>query len=630
MCNDIEELSLEEIMSQKDSLIGQKYFIFKIYEYIKNSNHTLQNKRWESLRALLVDCIDIQEEINTTSGENERQHKSLKYVMDALIFYCNNNPLTKYIKINREINYLIKQIDISGKNDGDKEGKDTRDFIAIYNSIKSFLKRLERINISSLHIDIMKDNNLSFKEIDNLLDSFMSELLYDGYSIKYLENWYIDNIHNEIKGKELNKEDIENILDKFRVLSCEKKENYVILNSWIPKELRDVILETGKDKIKVKYDYEILKELPDNIENNFSKSPDNLSLKVKIISCDEYSAISIAKDNLENYFELFKEINGYTKSNVCNSRNFIVSNDDLVWNPIIREEGDSPELKIYKNIDSRETEDIKDFNKLRLKLSEQDIDSFDISVLERVLGITKNTSELSKENRLLNLWSALEYVLTFYHRNSIIERARQVIPKVISIYYIKEKMNTLWERLKIFRTSKNLSEELKDFFSECSSQDNSNKYNKEAFIKYIADRKKAEKLYMSVTNVIIQREIAELNSLLDIKKAKDGTTKRIIIENHRKIDNDLNRIYRIRNKIVHSGSNIPENIDIITIRLFKYINGLMRTLIHYINLNNTLTISEILYSITQTYAWYISILDEKNKDKEINVQDIGSPMYLYL
>lgn len=69
----------------------------------------------------------------------------------------------------------------------------------------------------------MKDNNLSFKEIDNLLDSFMSELLYNGYSIKYLENWYIDNIHNEIKGKELNKEDIENILDKFRALSCEKK-----------------------------------------------------------------------------------------------------------------------------------------------------------------------------------------------------------------------------------------------------------------------------------------------------------------------------------------------------------------------------------------------------------------------
>lgn len=398
----------------------------------------------------------------------------------------------------------------------------------------------------------------------------------------------------------------------------------------MPKELRDGILETGKDKIKVKYDYEVLKELPDNIENNFSKSTDNLSLKVKIISCDEYSAINIAKDNLENYFELFKEINGYTRTNVCNSRNFIVSNDDLVWNPIIREEGDSPELKIYKNIDSRETEDIKNFNKLRLELSEQDIDSFDISVLERVLGITKNTSELSKENRLLNLWSALEYILTFYNRNSIIERARQVIPKVISIYYIKEKMNTLWERLKIFRNSKNLSEELKNFFGECSSQDNNNKYNKEAFIKYIADRKKAEKLYMSVTNVIIQREIAELNSLLDIKKAKDGTTQRIIIENHKKIDNDLNRIYRIRNKIVHSGSNIPKNIDIIAIRLFKYINGLMRTLIHYINLNNTLTISEILYSITQTYAWYISILDEKNKDKEINVQDIGSPMYLYL
>lgn len=115
MCNAIEELSLEEIMSQKDRLIGQKYFVFKIYEYIKNSNHTLQNKRWESLRALLVDCIDIQEEINTTYGENERQHKSLKYVMDALIFYCNSNPLTDHIKINREISYLIKQINISGK-----------------------------------------------------------------------------------------------------------------------------------------------------------------------------------------------------------------------------------------------------------------------------------------------------------------------------------------------------------------------------------------------------------------------------------------------------------------------------------------------------------------------------------
>lgn len=624
---DNEELSLEELMTKKDDLIGKKYFIFKINEYIKNVNYTLQNKRWESLRALLTDCIDIQEDLNTTLGDGERQRISLKYVMDALVFYCKHNPLSSHNKIKREINHLINQIDVSVKdNKEEKENKDKRDFIAIYNSIKSFLKILEKNNISSLHIDIIKNNKLSFKEIDNLLDSFISELLYDGYSVKYLENWYSENILNEVKTKELNKQEIENILEKFTTLSCTKKEHYVILNSWIPKELTENINNKEDNKLKIKYNYEVLTELPNGVTGEFSKSKESFNLKVKIISCDEYSAIDIARDNLENYFKLFKQSNGYTKKDVCNSRIFFVSKDNLEWNRIIRENGDSPELKIYKSIDSRETEDIKDFNRLRISLSEQEIDSFDISVLERVLGITNSTSELSKENRLLNLWSALEYTLTFYNKNSIIERSRQIIPKVISIYYIKEKMNILWERFKGLRYN---NKEIQEFFDECSSKENPNKYDKEIFINYIADKQKAIRIYESVTNDIIKREIAELNSLLDIKKANDGTTQKIIIENHDKIQHDLNRIYRIRNKIVHSGSNIPENVDIITIRLFKYINGLMRTLIHYINLNNNLTISEILYSITQTYEWYISILSKKNND-EISIQDIGSPKYLYL
>lgn len=622
MCNNLDTLDLEDIMSQEDSLIGQKYFIFKIKEYIENRNYTLQNKRWESLRALLSDCIHIQEEINTTTSDSDRQRISLKYVMEGLVFYCNCNPLTKHKSIKREINYLIKQI----KNDGDKDRKDNRDFIAIYNSMKSFLKRLELINISSLHIDIIKSTKLKFKEIDNLLDSFMSELLYDGYSIKYLKNWYKENVTDEIQGKELNDINIEIILDKFRNLSCKKEENYVILNSWIPKELREYVEENKTSKIKIKYDYEILHTLPDDIDiekTNFSKSSENYTLKVKIIACDKYSAINIATDNLENYFELFKQNN----KNICNRRNFFISKDNSKWEKVTIEDGDSLELKIYDNKDKREKEDIQDFNSLRIKLSQQGIDSFDISVLERVLGITKNCSKLSKENRLLNLWSALEYILTFYSKNSIIEKARQIIPKVISIYYIKEKMNILWDRLKKIKKNTIIDE----FFKECSLKENKDKYNKEVFINYIANTEKAKKLYEAVTNVIVQREIAELNSLLDINKAEDGSTQKIIIENHDKIQNDLNRIYRIRNKIVHSGSNIPENIDIITIRLFKYINGLMRTLIHYINLNNKLTISEILYSIIHTYEWYISILSNKNKENgKITAQEIASPMYLYL
>lgn len=120
------------------------------------------------------------------------------------------------------------------------------------------------------------------------------------------------------------------------------------------------------------------------------------------------------------------------------------------------------------------------------------------------------------------------------------------------------------------------------------------------------------------------------------------------IENlHELIEHDLTRIYRVRNKLVHSNNNILfNNIDIFTIRLNKYINSLIGTIIHYLKRRPDLQISEVLNSIHETYEWYKNFLKSesektkaikkaKEEGKEtgkisIDIKTASFPPYLYM
>ncbi|MDF9840749.1 MULTISPECIES: hypothetical protein [unclassified Paenibacillus] len=611
------ETMMEENMSaQERKLVSQKYFIYRINEYFKNNHHILQEKRCDSVRAMLCDCLDIHDEINKNKGDVTKLEIALNYLYKAIIYRIEENPLSKHPFLLKDFNNLIKKL---------KEEK--RNHVAEFSFISSLLKKIKNKDIITFHIDIIKDvDKLSFSQVDELLDSLVNELLYEGYSLSFLDEWCVENILKAPEIKDLNERNLAILLGKFQEVSCKSNKYSVILNSWLPKEL----FEELSTKTTIKINDFVFSEFNKNEmvikEHNkhFINSENYYFLKTETIACDKYKAIEKSKNTLDEFLRMYKFFEGNSRTNQMICLHVLVKQEGENANWEKPRPANTDYSRIIKEMDSREKEDIRDFITLRDELRNKNIQSNDLLVIQRALDLIGTSSEQSMENRLLNIWSALEYLLTFYSRTSIIEKARQIIPKVICLYYIKDKMNKLWEKILLFKEKHT---QINAIYTICVDTEKEDKYDKINFPSYLANTEKAQESYNALSfNITMQREVAELNFLLN----KAGGTKTIITNTYTKIEHDLNRIYRIRNKLVHSGSNLNTNIDIYTGRIYRYVNCLLGTLIYHIKRSPELTITEILYSIDSTYEWYIEFLKEHENQPVANIRELSSPPYLYL
>lgn len=599
---------------------GQVYFIFKLNEYFKNYYRVLQNNRCDSLRGMLRECVVIQNEINENRGDVSRLEKSLDSQFRGLLFWHKNNPLFTHDFFHKPMQTLSSKI--SNKSDKSEKG----DKIAISNHISSFYKRLIKVDIISMHIDIIQEQELTFTQVDSLLNSLVSELLLEGYSLKYLEEWYSENVFKSTEIKELNNTNVGKLLNILKSMTSNSQRFSIILNSWLPQQFKT---EFEKEIINNdKFEHIIINNKDDykipEIETTFTQKNECGYFLTKVQAVDKYKAIEIAKIAVENLLEVYRQLYN-SNSKVIVGAYCFVSNDNVSW---LKERIDTNNPIISKKIDSREKEDIIEFIQLRNKIRKEKIDTSDIAILERVLVTINKSTELSLENRLLNMWSCLEYLLAFYHQNSIISKVVEIIPKTLCLYAVKDKMNVLWDRLvhlKEYSKDVELNLQIDLLFEICGDETRPKKYNTRHFSEYLMKGKESEKLYEALNKkIVIQRDMAELHCILD----KPNTLADSIKNMHEMISHDLARIYRIRNKLVHSGSDIPDNMEVVISRLNRYITCLMASLIYYMSRTPEVTITEILCSIAQTYEVYLNLLSDKENKPDI--KEVVTPYYLFL
>jgi hypothetical protein len=602
---------------EEKKLNAQKYFINKLLEYFKNSYGILQNKRYDSLIAMFEEIIDIQDEINKSKVDTSHLLKSLDNVLAAFKYQWFKHPLVSHKSINRDLNSIINRIKTENDNDY---------YITIYNLITSMKKKLNKQEIVKLYIDVLKKDTLSYGEVDKLLDSFVSELLFQGYSLRYLEEWYGREIEEIIKGENLESNRIEAALNRLNDLACNANVFYVIFPCNLPKDLLMELDEYKEIRINNLIVYSD-NNLSSDVKEKIKLDERLIYLSAESIASDKYKAIEILKNSMESYAEIYKILNQSSKPIINEKTVFYISSDKDNWDKVILED------IIYTNnkmvsISRRERNDIQDLIMLRRSLNATGKSYSDISIIERTLEITKNALVLSSGNKFLNIWSGLEYLSTFYYKDKIIERTRSIIPKVISLHYIRNKINILWDRIQHYKYVSSL-EFVKYCIDECSIKDNQSEYDIVKFTSFLVDKDNAIKLCKDFSqNIIIQREIAELNGFLQNKEDMTSTAIKDINE---LVKQDLNRIYRLRNKLVHSGSNIPENIDVFTYRLYKYVNSLLSVLINCIRKNPQVTITEILYSIVDTHDWYIEYLSNYEKSNcSDSLEELVSPQYFYM
>ncbi|EOU2102044.1 hypothetical protein C0L85_12915 [Clostridium perfringens] len=590
---------------------SKKYFLYAFKRHIGNENKILYKKFLPSIREVLLDYIDIYEDVNKNI-ENKKLQNAKNDIIKSSIFFIEKSIFYTQGVYKEELDLLIDDMKNIQSNSLDSVGE-----IRTYNKCKAIIKKISNNNLYTNLSDIAKQLK-SFSEVDRNIECMISEMLYDGYSLKYIGNWYTANIGKDLMN--LDNDSIDVLIDKFKEFHIDEKEYkyYITIKS-------NKILE---DKIYLDYNIAMKKEEYESIalinevdgkdaKSYLSQGQINFLYSTVIKSRDYYKGLELLIDSLNSYIQMI---------NYLDEENEITINDKIV---VKIDDGKYEKLRkvIYDDVilfnksEIKELEDIKDFMKYREKLYSMKVGYDQVANIQRAINIIKGQQYQTKENRLINLWSVLEYMLTFHNGNNIISKVKDIVPKVYCLYLIKDKINIFWNILYKYKSSS--YESVDNMINFCKSDVDEYRYDLNKFIKYL--NSKGEKIVNDFEfNDLLKRSILEIGSLFFDKKLRLSYLK----DKYEEIEMDLVRIYRDRNILIHSGRRGIRNINYKTLRLYQYNNNILSVIIYYKNKTPMLTIEEILNSIEYTYNKYLKECEKKLSNDEL--VNICRPKYLFI
>ncbi|MCE5221184.1 MAG: hypothetical protein LLF98_07930 [Clostridium sp.] len=646
----------------KDKNTAYEYFILSIQEHFKDEHYRLENRKVDSLRRLLSEYINLEQEIKSNIVDKDKLQKSKKALNNTIIFYFEKTLFKKNESFSNDIVSLLKLMKSENKSDKDNqnESEKTNSSIkkeeCIYYSISALNKKISKINILNFWIDIILEKVSSFEEVDKVMDCYISELLYEGYSLKYLQEWWMDSF-KEILNK---KQDLvlESEIEKFKVLSDKTTYEYdVIIKLSLPQKIKDEFQQNNHITIgDITYTSldEEEKETISKENYKFFESNKVWYLKIRINACDKYKAIEQVLYPIENYIEIYKVLDNTmsnTLINTCLIKVIRIINEEIGITGGGYKEISLNNIKQHtKEFSEREKEDIEDFVNLRDDFRHNKKNMSCIHDMEQVINILQKSTEFTRENRLLNYWNCMENLLRPYKGNSIIEKVITIVPKVICIYIVKQKMNVLWERLYPL-----LGKKIDDKgIGECKSEDKPHKYSKKKLVEYLACEETSNNLNEKTKcYTTVNRSVTDVHKLL----TEPSQLLKYIEDIEQSVINSITSVYRTRNNLVHNGGSLEINMQYQTDRLQHYLSCILSTLIYHIKRNPELSVGEVLYSIIQTYDTYkegIKNLSEtvkkiekkynnnteegikeliKNREKEIlefGLENIAFIKYLYI
>ena len=586
---------------------AKKYFISKFTAFTNNDNKILAHKRLTSVREILNDYIEIHKDV-IENIENDKFEKARMNLIECMSYFLKESILYEHPTYKNEIITLISQIDNLKKDEKNDQNK----YIKLNSICTSFLKKLNNYDIYEYMVEKIKKTK-TFNEIDKIINELISELLYEDYSLKYISEWF----KKEKKhiGK-INEENIDELIDKFKYFKKNKEiyTYYICLNKDLNEE-QYIDLNIKLEKVTQK-EIEILK-LQNDIFKFIKQGSNVIPYKIKIKSPDIYKGLEILKKSTDAYFQVINNVIDDKKNHIKLTNKCIVLCENGKYQKLRIEDYENEIL--FGKLENREKKELKDFIEYRDLAYKTMENTGEISNIQRAINIIKNQKEQSDENRFINLWSIMEYTLNFHKGNSIISNVKEIIPKVVCLYSIKDQINIFWNQLYKFKNS-NIGI-VKEFISECQKNEDEYQYDINKLLSFIQTR--GEKLIQDFEfNGNLQRSIGLIGDLLNNEENREKYIKKI----NQEVECDVVRLYRTRNMLIHAGKNNIININYKSLRLYKYNSHLIALIIYYKNKNPYLTISEILNSIEYTYNDYINKIKEKDIDKIY----ICKPSYLFV
>lgn len=587
--------------------LSQKYFIFKLSDILNNSFHIFEEKRLESLQLSIQLCLDTYEEMNSTPIGTDKLEKSYKGLLNSLAFQLKKHPFRKLDVYQMDFSRLFCLID-----NKDKEGM--KNSYELFMSLKSLQKKLQTQNLSCQYVACLQ-NQLSYSEVDALIEAFVSDLLYIGYSLNYLNEWYVGSLRDGQFYEALENKNITFYIRKLEELNGRKNTYQVIVPYQVKSDSqKDMASQLLKKHFEIK-----TKEVFAEFSTEWDWKEENYACK-EYQAADYYKAIGMAKKEFSTDKELFSMWQNVTDVIRENVRIGCISSGKLIKQDIRKVDN----TKLINYFDKNRMEQLNTFIELKDKMKNADVDT-----LERVLHTLHTAKGYNVQNRFLNFWSALEYSIYPFPKNSIIEKARTVVAESFTLFYIKNKMNIFWERLSYTMEKKGAETEhpkCKEFMDSCKGEKDFDTFK---VVEFLQDSDKYEEVLADISfHIVLERKMRELIMLVTEPKK----LKKAVSEYHDSIVHDLDCVYRLRNQLIHSAKSMDDSLEHISLRLYRYVNSIVATILYYKRHNPKVSIVEILNSLHNTYEVYMEHLDKVGKDA-VSAEDgyrIVRPKYLFL
>lgn len=567
---------------------AQKFFIEKVIELLDPTTIDSYRLRLHNPLSILCELFQVINEINKGRLKSNDYATTLIYEAQALL---TSEKELKFNSLSKKyFNELIKL------NNGKKLHFDQIYYSTglIINDNSDYINVLFN-KIESEINEINKDPNadvVSYKALNGIIGFFFIELIRRGYSKPYLFNFFKSIFFAHKHGT------FQDRLDILKTLINRKKETFkvVIGINYSVQKKKIEILDSGFKLLTTKEKKDIINKSNSKIKDFFNKYDDHCWFyQLDVEALDFFSSVKIARNKIQLLLDAIHM--GHSDSNIE------VTEECISIGAIDPTRSSSHKLKFY--LDGYYQSDQKlyeEFLKKIKSIQHRKISWTTKSKINsglRYLRLGFESPEI--ENKLLNYWIGIEYLFSSSEDDSnTVIRLRNYFKKCHSVIYFKRNLKYFNDMINVNGLTSSITGYVNDlsYLAEVKTYDFLlSKFNDFPLLGYRANSYK--------------EQLEKQNFIRDT-----------LIKHQQNLDWNLNRIYRLRNDIVHNAA-IQPNIENITAHLRYYLvfilNGLLDFLINEpIDVNNDkeLTIDDYF------------IIQEILSDNILN--DINYQAYSYL
>lgn len=583
--------------------------------------------------------------INPTSetwsnwGITEESHKFFVIRWEEIFSFETFNTWqlrsTNFIKLIRELMEVAKIVDFVPESHINikriiEEAKKNEDYVIeeFFPFAREYLNKLESIYNSEITNDSIKSTRKFVKVANVLLENLCN---YDSKNVEYIKrilsssepgkyklalNSLINSLAVSIADRDYS---IRALQDSLNILIDNNISNFVERFYCLINKLNGDCTEfecsffinwAGHHQKIDHYEIELTLDRPTNYNNDlettfFEQNKSSLLANIKVSATEEYSAYIKSKQKIEELFGINQLYQPKKEATIRNDKALIrSSNAEYLIS-------DDPLSNYAPTSSNRSDKLINDFLQLFKRLDKKDCDQINSCLQYHKLALRSDSEEL----RLVNLWISLES-LFLGGEESIIKRICEFVPRIDTTGYIYGLLLAL---------SKSIDKLWKDSDTQniLNHLEKSNKYQLKPYdlLKILLSEEDSEVLKLFT-------EIIKNNPLLIFRIERlwfnvYGYPERLAksLEEHcERVEWQVQRIYRARNLIMHTGA-CPRGTRILIQHLHNYLNKTAHSLITDLKKNKSWGLQEALEHRSLLYEHFIKRL-KNYKVQKLSIDQI--------